>query len=315
MAFEQIITSIAVIESGLIGYNGVSLLEEGTTALTSIAAGSAVEISGSYFKASVDIVPNATSWTAITGVLAYLTLTPSGSAGEQVLDAAWSSVHPVWSTSKQGWYASAASTIRYVAVCEKLGATSCGAKKVLGNNAAEFPSLFAGTNLYANMDMWHQPWQSTSYIESAMYTMTQFGRITVSFDLKSNGSTQKGYGRVYINDVAVGTERNPTTTNTWTTYTEEFDVKIGDKVSIYTKRADSVTLVVAFRNPQILVGNTLRSPEKADQWFMIEATASAPSGSANIIVPNMAVGEIMRLAFTGTSSTGRTVNLPTVILA
>jgi hypothetical protein len=63
-------------------------------------------VAGAFFKASTDIVPEASSWTAITtATTAYLALTPSGTAGSQILTAAWvSSGSIIWSDSKQGWY-------------------------------------------------------------------------------------------------------------------------------------------------------------------------------------------------------------------
>ena len=126
MAFDQISTSVTIISSGLLGYQAISLSPIGdASATTVITAGSCVEIASAFFKASTDITPGATSWTAITtGATAYITLTPSGSAGTQILTADWSSTAPTWSTSKQGWYASTASSVRYVGAAYKDGAST-----------------------------------------------------------------------------------------------------------------------------------------------------------------------------------------------
>jgi hypothetical protein len=119
----QIATSVTIL-NGLLGYNGISLTDYATSALTTIAAGSKLEIGGAFFHWATAETPVASSWTAITtATTCYLTCTPSGSAGTQISTARWSSVTPVWSTSKQGWYASAASVARVVASAYKTSAT------------------------------------------------------------------------------------------------------------------------------------------------------------------------------------------------
>lgn len=134
MAFDQIPTSVTIINSGLIGYQGISLTDFTLSSASLIASGSAVEIAGAFFKASTDITPNASSWTSvITATTAYLELTPSGTAGSQVLTAAWSSTIPTWSTSKQGWYASAGSNSRTIASAYKNSNTSYSVKTLLTN--------------------------------------------------------------------------------------------------------------------------------------------------------------------------------------
>jgi hypothetical protein len=123
MSFQQIATSVTILQSGLVGYQAISLTNFETSAESAIAAGSSVEIAGAFFQAVADITPNASSLTAIvSGTTCYLALTPSGSAGSQILSAAWQSDFPVWSDSKQGWYASAASNVRIVAGMRKIAA-------------------------------------------------------------------------------------------------------------------------------------------------------------------------------------------------
>jgi len=113
MPFSQIATSVNIFSSGLVGYCAVSLDSWAVGAITSvpsIAAGSAVEIAGAFFTATEDIsitAPTATGYS-------YLALAPSGTAGSQTLTASFISAAPIWSNSKQGWYTSAASTIRVV---------------------------------------------------------------------------------------------------------------------------------------------------------------------------------------------------------
>jgi len=129
MAFEQITTSVTILNSGLIGYNGVSLTNFESSAISAIAEGSSIEIAGAFFKADSDITINTSSWTAIvTGYAAYIGLEPSGSAGSQILSAAYYSDLPVWSESKQGWYLSAGSNIRFAATVFKGGDISSDAQ-------------------------------------------------------------------------------------------------------------------------------------------------------------------------------------------
>jgi microcystin-dependent protein len=134
MAFSQIPTAVTILNSGQIGYIGISLTNFTTSAASNIASGSGIEIAGAWFKADSDIVPNASSWTAITtATTTYLALTPSGTAGSQIITASWLSYAPTWDTAKQGWYSSAASNIRVVASAYKNSNTSYLGKQLLSN--------------------------------------------------------------------------------------------------------------------------------------------------------------------------------------
>jgi hypothetical protein len=116
MAFSQIATSVNIFSTGLLGYMGISLSAPTNPALApQIAAGSAIEIGGAFFKASTAVIFDATAWSAIgTNTSVFMTLTPSGTAGSQILTASYTTTHPVWSISKQGWYTTAASVIRVI---------------------------------------------------------------------------------------------------------------------------------------------------------------------------------------------------------
>ena len=108
MAGSQISTSVTIINS-LLGYQAVSLTNMTTSAESLIAAGSKVEIASAFFTFSGDETPNASSWTACgAGNTCYITVIPAGTAGSQTVTAEYTDTAPIWSTSKQGWYASAA---------------------------------------------------------------------------------------------------------------------------------------------------------------------------------------------------------------
>ncbi len=123
MAGSQISTAVTIINS-LLGFQAISLTNFFTSAESVIAAGSKVEIASGFFNFPSDTQPGATSWTAITTAnTAYITCLPSGSAGSQVLTVDYSGTAPLWSDSKQGWYQSAGSLVRYVGGVTKISAT------------------------------------------------------------------------------------------------------------------------------------------------------------------------------------------------
>jgi len=124
LAINQISTSVSILNTGLSGFLGVSLTNYETSALSAIASGSCVEIGGAFFLCQSETAINASSWAAITTATnGYLTLTPSGTAGSQIVTAAWTATAPVWSESKQGWYASAASIVRVIGSAYKVSNT------------------------------------------------------------------------------------------------------------------------------------------------------------------------------------------------
>lgn len=131
MAGSQITTSVSILNS-LKGFQAVSLTEYNTSAAAAVASGSVVEIAGAYFTFTGDETINASSWTSVTtGTTAYIELTPAGTAGSQVITAAYSSTAPTWRDDLQGWYASAASNVRVIGSVYKSEATSYTGKSVV----------------------------------------------------------------------------------------------------------------------------------------------------------------------------------------
>jgi hypothetical protein len=158
MSAIQISTSVTIINS-LLGINALSLTNFTTSAASSIAAGSKIEIASAFFNFSSDTLPNASSWTAITtATTAYLGLTPSGTAGSQIISASWLSYAPTWSTSKQGWYSSTASNIRVVASAYKAGPTSYSNKSLINWGQSDMSpigeiKMFSGINWIDNVTL------------------------------------------------------------------------------------------------------------------------------------------------------------------
>ncbi len=121
MAVTQITTSVTILNS-LLGYSGISLTNFTTNALSAISLGSKLEVAGAFFTWGTDETPG--GWAEIaTSTNCYLRCVPSGTAGSQIITSGWTDTAPVWSVSKQGWYASAASNIRVIGGCYKTSAT------------------------------------------------------------------------------------------------------------------------------------------------------------------------------------------------
>lgn len=132
MSGVQIATSTSELQYAIQGYNGISLTNWTVSSASVIAAGSGVEVAGAFFRFSVDDTNDATSFSAITtGATAYLVLTPSGTAGSQIVTSSWTSTAPVWRMDFNGWYQTAASAIRAVAGVVKTGAASYESKFIL----------------------------------------------------------------------------------------------------------------------------------------------------------------------------------------
>lgn len=132
MSGVQIATSSSQLTYAIQGYNGINLTNWTTSAASVIAAGSGVEVAGAFFRFSSDDTNDATSFSAIaTNATAYLQLVPSGTAGSQIVTSSWASTAPTFRADLGGWYASAASSTRYVAGCVKTGATSYELKFII----------------------------------------------------------------------------------------------------------------------------------------------------------------------------------------
>ena len=73
-----------------------------------------------------------------------------------------------------------------------------------------------------------------TYIELKKYRVRNSGTVKVSFVLGENVYADGAYARIYVNDVAIGTERHIITT-TNETFNENITIVQGDKISIYAK--------------------------------------------------------------------------------
>jgi len=78
---------------------------------------------------------------------------------------------------------------------------------------------------------------STSYYKIKEIQVAQAGTVNVSFSLTECGSVD-GYGRIYLNGVANGTQRS-TGSSSYRTFSENINVSAGDKVQLYVRCASS----------------------------------------------------------------------------
>ena len=97
-----------------------------------ITEGSVVEVDGSVLLFESDFTPS--SWSSITTSLSpfFAVTSPAGSA-------VWTVQEPVWRDDAQGWYASAASSTRYLGSVTKTGASSFSDKRLLLKTQAPYP--------------------------------------------------------------------------------------------------------------------------------------------------------------------------------
>ncbi len=102
---------ISAMEKTRKGFLAVSLTNPATTAASSIATGSVMELSGSFYTFTETAITLA-SGTASASVAFYFTVIPS--AGGTTCTVVMDDTIPTWVDSKQGYYASAASLTRFI---------------------------------------------------------------------------------------------------------------------------------------------------------------------------------------------------------
>ena len=110
MAGSQQQTQATQIEQQRLGYNGITLTNfPDATSAPAIASGSKVEVNTAlYFFGSEESISN---WASVgSDAAGFIKLTIAGTA----VTASFTETAPIWSESKQGYYATAASTERYI---------------------------------------------------------------------------------------------------------------------------------------------------------------------------------------------------------
>lgn len=111
MAGAQVTVALNQLEKQRFGYQAISLTNFELDTEPEIAGGSKVEIGGALYEFAAG--ESITGWGGIGNSNdVYIKLTVTGTA----VAAAWTTTAPMWSESKQGWYAS---LVRYIGGCYK----------------------------------------------------------------------------------------------------------------------------------------------------------------------------------------------------
>ena len=205
---SQITTSVTIINSGLKGYQALTLTNYTGSAVSAIAAGSSVEIAGAFFLFSSE--ESVTGLSAIaTAATAYVALMPSGTAGSQIVSASWTATAPTWSESKQGWYTSTDSVIRVIGGGVKTGAAAMEPKFLYGGDRRPFDQNLTTTDAvkFATVNTGQGDNELYDMNQNVMTTSTvTFSGLTVSNDLYVNSGT-------YIQSLTSSTVRDAIASN------------------------------------------------------------------------------------------------------
>ncbi len=118
------------------GFMRVSLTEFATTAASLVGTGSVFELAGSIYNNTTEASIALATGTASANVAVYYVAIPS--AGGTTCTFTMDSVAPTWVDAKQGYYASAASTSRY------LGGSSIGTAATYYNKFIYTPDMVFG---------------------------------------------------------------------------------------------------------------------------------------------------------------------------
>ena len=95
---------------------------------------------------------------------------------------------------------------------------------------------------------------STSYVKLKQLTnLPRQGTISVQFQLKNTGGTKDSFARVYVNDIAVGSEQTTTSSSYATKTVSGITVALDDEVSVYCKQSGGNP--AAIQNVKILCNN------------------------------------------------------------
>ncbi|MFA5160246.1 MAG: hypothetical protein WC484_07075 [Candidatus Omnitrophota bacterium] len=101
---------------------------------------------------------------------------------------------------------------------------------------------------------------AVSYTKMKEIRVGRGGVVTASFDIKNvvSGYPQYvSYGRIYVNGVAVGTQRS-NATNVYATYSQNFTVNAGDLIQVYAYITNGSAYITGYiKNFRVYCGNPL----------------------------------------------------------
>lgn len=107
----------------------------------------------------------------------------------------------------------------------------------IDDNKSVLDTILSTLNyVYPSDDVLHTNANEVAIVKTSYYKFKETfvnvdGIIRISFDLKGD-TAGNVFGRIYINGIAVGTERSQAS-NGWSTYTEDLLILKGDAIQIY----------------------------------------------------------------------------------
>lgn len=113
--------------------------------------------------------------------------------------------------------------------------------------------LTASDNLKYSANTERTEVSNINYVIKKEIIIRQKGTIRVKFDLKGSDTTYSFRGRIYVNGIAVGTERNQqgAGATTYATYSEDITINAYDLVQLYIKNEATGGLTTYCRNFRI----------------------------------------------------------------
>lgn len=103
--------------------------------------------------------------------------------------------------------------------------------------------LIASDVLQASSDTQESD-NNDDYSKSKEIISSFSGSIRIKFDLATSNINYNAYGQIYINDLAVGTIRN-TTSSSFVNFSEDFSIVAGDKIQLYTRTQNAGSTWIA----------------------------------------------------------------------
>lgn len=114
--------------------------------------------------------------------------------------------------------------------------------------------LSASDNLKVSADT-ERSMNSTDYTKEKEIRINHGGKIRVAFDLKNIGGT--GYGKIYKNGVAVGTERQTASGYPYQTFSEDIYVLPTDFIQLYIRNSAGGASYTYIQNFRIYYDETI----------------------------------------------------------
>jgi len=110
----------------------------------------------------------------------------------------------------------------------------------------------ASTNLLHNNTTEQTQTDVVAYQKEKETVMAYSGRFRVTWEMKRESQTgNTAYGKIYVNDVAVGTERTTVSLTYVEVTAEDFQLKAGDLLQLYVHGAGASVPVVSVQNLKI----------------------------------------------------------------